>query len=259
MFSSKSNNDTPKAEYKAQSRKTSGIPSVLSSDLPILGNLISDGAVDIDGYVEGNVQCASASIHKNGRVKGDVVAESIQIYGKVEGLIKARSVQLFKGCHVEGVIMHESITIEDGAFVDGRFKRTDRVLEDTTPKEEIFSKLAKKEVKDEVKPEHTPSLTKPEADDAEAIKEEAAAPVRLESGEKADLPTPPATPPLSDEDDEITPDEVPEARGASLKFEMVSDDEKEQELEEAEKAASGKRPRRIRMLDNLRLISENNN
>ena len=215
MFSSKSNNDTPKADYKAQSRKTSGIPSVLSSDLAILGNLISDGAVDIDGYVEGNVQCASASIHKNGRVKGDVVAESIQIYGKVEGLIKARSVQLFKGCHVEGVIMHESITIEDGAFVDGRFKRTDRVLEDTTPKEEIFGKPAEKAPKDEEGQKNAPTLIESETKDADAAKEkEEVEPVRLESGEKADLPNPPATPPLSDEDDEITPDEVPEARGA---------------------------------------------
>ena len=105
-------------------------PSVISADMNILGNIISDGFLDIDGRVEGNVRCASATIRANGKVKGDIVAEHINVYGEVTGLIKAKHVQLFPTARVEGIIMHESLSIQDGAFVDGKFKRTDKVFMD---------------------------------------------------------------------------------------------------------------------------------
>lgn len=119
---------TPQDSAKPAVKKGgSGVPSIISSDLRVLGNIVSDGVVDIDGTVEGNVKCHMATVRKNGHIKGDVVAESVHVYGKIQGLIKARNVHFFKGCRAEGVIMHESITIEDGAFVDGRFKRTEQL------------------------------------------------------------------------------------------------------------------------------------
>ena len=103
-------------------------PSIISSDMHILGNMMSEGAVDIDGHVEGNVKCSQATIRPNGRVQGDVMADSVQIYGEVRGLVKAKHVYLFASCRVEGTIMHETLSIEDGAFVDGKFKRTDKIF-----------------------------------------------------------------------------------------------------------------------------------
>lgn len=105
-------------------------PSVISADVNILGNIISDGVLDIDGRVDGNIKCRSATIRRNGRIMGDIVAESVQVFGEVVGTIKAQEVSLFATCRVEGVIMHESLTIEDGAFVDGQFKRMDKVVLD---------------------------------------------------------------------------------------------------------------------------------
>lgn len=103
-------------------------PSVVSADMHILGNLMSDGVVDIDGHIEGNVKCGQVTIRPNGKVQGDVVADMVQIYGEVKGLVKAKHVYLFASCRVEGTIMHETISIEDGAFVDGKFKRTDKIF-----------------------------------------------------------------------------------------------------------------------------------
>jgi cytoskeletal protein CcmA (bactofilin family) len=106
-------------------------PSVISADMNVLGSIISDGFIDIDGKVDGNIRCNSAIIRANGVVKGDVVAESVQIYGHIEGLVKADTVNLYHSAHVIGTIMHASLTIEDGAFVDGKFKRTDKVFVDS--------------------------------------------------------------------------------------------------------------------------------
>ncbi len=114
-------------------RKTS--PSIIATDMNVLGNVVSEGLVDVDGRVEGNVRAAQVTVRGNGNVTGDVVAETVQIYGAVKGIIKARHVELFSSCRVEGIIMHESLMIEDGAYVDGKFKRTDKIdLEDSAMK-----------------------------------------------------------------------------------------------------------------------------
>ena len=103
-------------------------PSIISSDLNILGNLLSDGILDIDGRIEGNVKAQSITIRHNAKIKGDVHAETLHVYGEIKGMIKAKTVHFYSSCHVEGIIMHESLSIEDGAFVDGKFKRTDKVF-----------------------------------------------------------------------------------------------------------------------------------
>lgn len=110
------------------------IPSVISADMNVLGNIVSEGILDIDGRIEGNVRCHTVSVRPNGRVRGDVSADTVMIHGEVHGLVKARSVMLYASARVVGTIMHESLTIEDGAFVDGKFKRTDKVfLEEGVP------------------------------------------------------------------------------------------------------------------------------
>ncbi len=102
-------------------------PTVIAGDVNILGNLFSDGVVDVDGRIEGNVRGTSVTIRAHGRVMGDVYAESVQIYGEVKGIVKAKNVELYASCRVEGIIMHESLQVEDGAYIDGKFKRMDKV------------------------------------------------------------------------------------------------------------------------------------
>lgn len=103
-------------------------PSIIASDMSILGNLVSDGTVDIDGRVEGNVKAEQVIIRGNGKIKGDLQGDAVHVYGEVKGLIKAKQVFLYATCRVEGIIMHESLSIEDGAFVDGKFKRSDKIF-----------------------------------------------------------------------------------------------------------------------------------
>ena len=133
MFFKQAANKGTSIAPRSASRK--GGPSVISSDLSILGNMVSDGLIDIDGRVEGNVKALEINIRENGIINGDVVADTIHVFGKVVGLVKAKQVHLYASAHVEGVIMHESIAIEDGAFIDGKFKRSNKVFTETaTPR-----------------------------------------------------------------------------------------------------------------------------
>jgi len=119
---------TPRQAPKPVLGKKGTTPSVLGADMHILGNLVGDGIIDIDGQVDGNVRCHTASIRINGCVRGDIVAEIVHVYGAVEGVIRGKTVMLYSTAKVVGTIMHEALTIEDGAFVDGKFKRTDKVF-----------------------------------------------------------------------------------------------------------------------------------
>jgi len=121
MFSSRNNKN------KSTTGNRKAVLSIISADLNILGNLVSEGNIDVDGRIEGNVSAHSVIIRKAGIIIGDIQADEIHIYGKVKGLVRAKDVHLYNTSKVKGNIMHEALSIEDGADVDGQFKRIDRV------------------------------------------------------------------------------------------------------------------------------------
>lgn len=128
MFNKKAN--TPATANSGKPSKTRElIPTIVTPDVHLLGNLVSEGSVDFSGTIDGNVRCDSFTLRPQGTVKGEIVADTVQIQGTVKGLIRAKHVHLHATCKVEGIIIHEQLSIEDGAFVDGKFKRSDRAAE----------------------------------------------------------------------------------------------------------------------------------
>ena len=98
-------------------------PSIISADLKIVGDLNSNGEIQIDGAVNGDIRTKSLLVGENAKIKGEIVADSVFICGTVNGLIKSRSVNLAKTAYVVGDILHEDLAIETGAFLEGRCKR----------------------------------------------------------------------------------------------------------------------------------------
>jgi cytoskeletal protein CcmA (bactofilin family) len=123
----KTNNKKQEAPLLAATVKKNAVPSVFSSDLNVLGTIVSEGAVDFSGTMDGNIRCQTLTVRADGKISGEIHAESVHVYGLIKGIIRARDVHLFSTCHIEGIIMHESLSIEDGAFIDGSCKRTDRI------------------------------------------------------------------------------------------------------------------------------------
>jgi cytoskeletal protein CcmA (bactofilin family) len=101
-------------------------PSIIASDMKLVGDVTSEGEIQIDGLVEGDVQCGSLTVGQTGVIKGSVKADSALIRGRITGEISARSVSLTKTAHVLGDVRHESLTIEPGAYIDGHCRRLDK-------------------------------------------------------------------------------------------------------------------------------------
>ncbi len=126
MFS-KSNKGSPSGGASAgvpsskpqNTRSAGGVPSILSSEMRLIGDIVSEGDLQVDGSVEGDVRCQTLTIGEHGSLTGEVHAETVRLHGKVTGQVFGRTVYLSKTARMVGDVAHESLAIEPGAFMEG--------------------------------------------------------------------------------------------------------------------------------------------
>lgn len=94
--------------------------SVIQNDLTVIGDLETDGHIEIDGTVKGTVNGYMVTIAENGRVEGAITAEIAKIYGTLIGPVQANTVAVGKTAHIVGNIFHKVLNIEPGASLEGR-------------------------------------------------------------------------------------------------------------------------------------------
>jgi len=109
----------------SQGRRTSGIASVIGPDLIITGNLESTGEVQVHGDVQGDIQAGRIVVGEQARIAGALIAEEIIIGGNVQGSIYGNSVTFQTASHIEGDVFHRKLAIEQGAFFEGKSRRSD--------------------------------------------------------------------------------------------------------------------------------------
>ena len=97
--------------------------SVIDSWLTIRGDLESEGEVQVDGTVNGDIRCAHLVVGKDAVIIGNITAEEVIVRGKVNGIIRALSVTLQDTAVVESEIYHKSLAVEQGACFDGHSRR----------------------------------------------------------------------------------------------------------------------------------------
>ena len=85
----------------------------------INGDLWSDGDIQIDGHLCGNLNCAQLIVGKDAVVVGAIIAEEAVIRGKMTGLIRATRVLLQASARVESEIIYQSLSVDEGACFKG--------------------------------------------------------------------------------------------------------------------------------------------
>lgn len=113
------------APAKPEGERISGVPSIVSPDLKVTGNLMSRGDIQVDGHVEGDVEAANLTIGESGAVHGKVSAKTVRLCGSVHGEIHGGTVTLAASARMMGDIVHESLAIEAGAHLEGHCRRRD--------------------------------------------------------------------------------------------------------------------------------------
>ena len=116
----------PSAAGSAPKQSGSGVPSIISQDLKIVGDLKCDGDIQVDGTVEGDIDSRLLIVGAGARIEGSIKVETVRVSGAVHGQIKAKSVTLDKTAKVVGDVIHESLTMEAGAFLEGGVRRVEK-------------------------------------------------------------------------------------------------------------------------------------
>ena len=128
--------------YKEISKDRGEIPSIISENCDCSGNVKTDGEIQIDGSIKGNVSAKQIVIGDSGVVRGNATASFFRICGKIEGDVRAETVEITEVATVKGNIYKKSISIEHGANITGNINQ----LESATAK--IF-KIQRKIMKEE--------------------------------------------------------------------------------------------------------------
>jgi cytoskeletal protein CcmA (bactofilin family) len=97
--------------------------TVIAEGLKITGSVSADGAVEVNGQVDGDLHCASLTVSPKASIKGGIHARRVVVNGKVEGPISGDDVVLKSHALVIGDIETQSLSIERGAHFEGRSVR----------------------------------------------------------------------------------------------------------------------------------------
>lgn len=103
--------------------------SVLAAGTKVVGDLSSAGQIQIDGLVEGDIDCAELTVGESGVVKGNVRSDVVLIRGQVMGHVQARHVTLTRSARLTGDVLQEEITIEPGAIFQGHSRRLEKQVQ----------------------------------------------------------------------------------------------------------------------------------
>ena len=108
---------------------SSGAASVIGTDLSVTGNLLSKGEIQIEGQVQGDLTAARIVVGPNAKITGGLVADDVEVQGTVHGSIRGMRVTLKSNSRVEGDVFHQMLAIEQGAYVEGKSRRSENPKE----------------------------------------------------------------------------------------------------------------------------------
>ena len=108
--------------------------SVIGPTLRFKGELSANEDLIIEGEIEGTIahQEKNLTVGKDGRVKADINAKTVEVYGQVEGDIRGDDiVKLAKSADVKGNVFCSRIVMEDGARFSGNIDMSQRHKNET--------------------------------------------------------------------------------------------------------------------------------
>ena len=115
------------------SPRPSGVPSIISADMTIRGNLKCAGRLQIEGTVLGDIEVGQLVISDGAVVQGEIDAQEVEISGTLTGLVRAREITLKSAARVVGDLYQEVLAIDPGAQLEGQCRRLTNETAATVP------------------------------------------------------------------------------------------------------------------------------
>ena len=107
----------------SEGRRGSKVPSIVSIDMTVNGDIVGAGDLQVEGKVVGKLEVSHLVIAESGRVKGEIVAKAVAISGELQGTVRAGMITLTATAKVEGDVLYDKLSIEAGAQIEGQCRR----------------------------------------------------------------------------------------------------------------------------------------
>jgi len=108
--------------------KTAAPLSVIARDMRIVGDIITEGEMQVDGQVDGDIVCHTLVVGDGGLIKGEITSKLVRVHGQVIGKINGEAVAVAKTGRVQGDITHQTLEIAAGASIEGHLIRKTQPL-----------------------------------------------------------------------------------------------------------------------------------
>jgi len=96
----------------------------IGDGVKLTGKIDLPGTANIDGQVEGEIAAKELRVGSSGRIVGSVIAVHADIHGEIDKDLTVTDTLILRSTSkVRGTIVYEVIEIEQGATVEGSFKR----------------------------------------------------------------------------------------------------------------------------------------
>jgi len=119
---------------KEEVGKVGKVDTLIGPDAEIKGTISTKGTLRIDGSIDGGVTNAEAVVvGEDGKVKGDINAQTVVVGGKIAGnIIASANIEMLPHSQVKGNINAPQLYIAEGAIFEGNCimsKRQEKVTE----------------------------------------------------------------------------------------------------------------------------------
>lgn len=116
-----------KSTTKNKTKNLTNLPidTVIADGILIKGDIIGEGAIRIDGRVEGNVELNKGVIlGEKAEVIGSVKSNEVVIYGKLIGDLECKELYIKETGHIDGNMLVNRFSVEMGGRYNGNLKMT---------------------------------------------------------------------------------------------------------------------------------------
>ncbi len=116
------NNKKDDLKEKAVKASKEAISAIISKDMYVTGEISFKGKARIDGTVEGNVKGEYLVLSENGKIKGDLILDSLVCHGSIEGNVDSKLVTAQSTAQIVGKLVAANLTVESGARLEGEIQ-----------------------------------------------------------------------------------------------------------------------------------------
>lgn len=129
---------------RKMAEQTGGEVTIVGQAAKLEGNIVSAGALRIDGQVKGQISAeGDVMLSPQSSVEADISAANISVAGRFKGDVSAKGkVEIARGGRVDGNITAKALVIQEGAVFNGQSRMDGGGAGGGQPQAQVGSKPA---------------------------------------------------------------------------------------------------------------------